>query len=256
MTKPPRNAAPPLTKPLRLRVEEDFLARIQSGQWPLGSTLPPEKDLIAQTRASRHAVRTALARLREQGLIETRQGAPSKVVSTQPPRVYSQDFNTLRDVLRYPGDTTRKNFCERYIECDTTLAPILRAPIGSSWFHIGAVRTDHQTRLAVAWTDIYIRSRFARITKLKNHLRAMVFEQIEEHFDVTISRVEFEIRADALPAETSALLDVPAESPCLLVIRRYFDQHGEAFETSVTYHVMDRFTFAMNLQSRNGTSGA
>jgi GntR family transcriptional regulator len=75
---------------------------------------------------------------------------------------------------------------ERYVECDAALQPTLKAPIGSSWFHIGAIRRDEQSSMALAWTDIYIQHRFARVTRLPGHAREMVFEQIERHFAVNI----------------------------------------------------------------------
>jgi DNA-binding GntR family transcriptional regulator len=242
-------------KPLHGRVAQDLIRRIRAGEWPVGSTLPSEKALCEQAGVSRHTLRHALRTLQERGFVELRQGAASKVISCTQPRVYSQDFNTLRDVLRYPSNTFRDNKLERYVECDQALQPILKAPIGSSWYHIGAVRHDEQSRLALAWTDIYILGRFARVTKLKNHPREMVFEQIERHFGVAIDRAEVEIQASSLSREHARQLDVPAGTPCLVIVRRYFDSAGDPFEATVTRHIENRFTFAMELRSVARPSG-
>jgi DNA-binding GntR family transcriptional regulator len=231
------------------QLAEQLVRRIRAGEWPVGSLLPSEKVLSEEAGVSRHTLRHALRKLRERGLIEVRQGAPSKVLSSTQPRVYSQHFNTLNDVLRYSSTTFRRNKLEEYVECDAALQPILRAPIGSSWYHIGATRYDEQSKVPLAWTDIYIQSRFARVAKLKNHEREMVFEQIERNFGVAIDRAEVEVQIGSFTKEHAQQLGVPARAPCLVVVRRYFDKSGAPFEVSVTRHIAGRFTLTMELRS-------
>lgn len=233
---------------LHEKLAQDLLGRIRSGAWPVGSELPSEKVLCEEAGVSRHTLRHALRTLQERGFIERRQGAASKVLSCTQPRVYSQDFNTLRDVLRYPGNTYRENKTEGYVECDAKLQPILKAPLGTSWYHIGAVRRDEQSGLALAWTDIHIQHKFARVTKLRNHEREMVYEQIERHFGVSIERAEIQIDVDVLAPAMAKLLDVAPGSPCLVITRRYFDAKGDPFEVTVTRHPQHRFTFSMELK--------
>jgi GntR family transcriptional regulator len=248
MAFPEAGAAGEEAKTLHDRLARDLLARIRAGDWPVGAALPSEKALCEEVGVSRHTLRHALRTLAERGYIERRQGAPSKVISCREPRVYSQDFNTMRDVLRYPGTTFRENKVEGYVECDDKLQPVLKAPLGSSWFHIGAVRRDQQSKLALAWTDIHILARFARVTKMKNHANEMVFEQIERHFGVAIDRAEIEVTVDVLSARQARLLDVAPGSPCLVILRRYFDQRGDPFEVTVTRHPQGRFSFDLELK--------
>lgn len=249
MAFPEQDTPPAQPRTLHGRLTNDLLSRIRGGDWPVGSSLPSEKVLCAQTGVSRHTLRHALKTLQERGFIERHQGASSKVISSTQPRVYSQDFNTLRDILRYPRNTYRENRTERYVECDATLQTTLRSPLGSSWYQIGAVRRDEQSKSALAWTDTYILSKFARVTKLKSHSRDMVFEQIERHFDVSIDRAEIEVNASSFSAEHAKLLGCAAGAPCLVILRRYFDSKGDPFEVTVTRHPEKRFTFSMELNN-------
>lgn len=242
------SAASVKPKTLHGRLTEDLLRRIRNGEWPVGSSLPSEQALCEQTGVSRHTLRHTLRTLQERGFIERRQGAASKVISSTQPRTYSQDFNTLKDVLRYPRNTYRENKIEGYVECDAGLQATLKAPIGSSWFHIGAVRREDQTKTALAWTDIYIQQRFARVAKLSGHTHEMVFEQIERHFGVSIDRAEIELKASSLAPEHAVLLGATPGSPSLVIIRRYFDASGDPFEVTVTHHPEHRFTFTMELR--------
>jgi GntR family transcriptional regulator len=231
------------------RLTEDLIRRIRAGEWPVGSSLPSEKTLCEQSKVSRHTLRHALKTLQDQGFIECRQGAASKVISCTQPRIYSQDFNTLREILRYPRNTYRENRIESYIECDAALQSTLKSPVGSSWYHIGAVRREEVSKLALAWTDIYILNKFARVTKLKNHANDMVFEQIERQFGVSMDRAEVEVSSSTLSREHANSLDAKVGTSCLVIVRRYFDTNGEPFEVSVTRHPENRFSFNMELRS-------
>jgi GntR family transcriptional regulator len=254
MASPDVSSAAMQPKTLHGRLAEDLAQRIRAGEWPVGASLPSEKALTEQSKVSRHTLRHALKTLQERGLIERHQGAASKVISYTQPRVYSQDFNTLRDILRYPRNTYRENKVEQYVECSSALQSTLKSPIGSSWYHIGAVRRDEQSKLALAWTDIYILNKFARVTKLKNHAHEMVFEQIERHFGVGMDRAEIEVTSSTLSREHAKLLDTPAGASCLVIVRRYFDSQGNPFEVTVTRHPENRFTFNMELKSVSRSS--
>lgn len=242
-------AVEPRRQTLHDRLTEDLLRRIRDGEWSVGSPMPSEQALCEQAGVSRHTLRHTLKTLEERGFIERRQGAASKVISRTQPRIFSQDFNTLKEVLRYPSNTVRENKLEGYVECDAALQPTLKAPVGSSWFHIGAVRRDQQSGTALAWTDIYIQHRFARVARLPGHESQMVFEQIERHFGVSIARAEIEVSASALTREQARLLAAKTGSPCLVIIRRYFDEGGAPFEVTITRHPEQRFTFNMELRS-------
>lgn len=66
------------------RVYSGLLDDIRLGAFRLGQRLPSEADLAAQYGCSRPVIRAALAKLRESGLIVSRQGAGSFVSSGHP----------------------------------------------------------------------------------------------------------------------------------------------------------------------------
>ncbi|UEM07775.1 FadR family transcriptional regulator (plasmid) [Skermanella rosea] len=61
------------------RIYEQVLGLIVNGEFPVDAKLPAEADLSARFACSRPVVREALARLRDDGLIVSRQGAGSFV---------------------------------------------------------------------------------------------------------------------------------------------------------------------------------
>ena len=62
------------------RVYEYILGQVLSGAFAVGARLPPEQELAQRLDVSRPIVREALQRLREDGLIKSRQGSGSVVV--------------------------------------------------------------------------------------------------------------------------------------------------------------------------------
>jgi DNA-binding GntR family transcriptional regulator len=58
-----------------------------------------------------------------------------------------------------------------------------------------------------------------------------------------------EIQAGVLSKDCAKHLEVPAGTPSLVIVRRYFDSNGDPFEVTVTRHIADRFTFTMELRS-------
>lgn len=67
-------ALPQRRTSLPTEIAASLAARIRSGEIPPGTRLPSEPQLAQSMRVSRNSVREAISVLREQGLIETRQG--------------------------------------------------------------------------------------------------------------------------------------------------------------------------------------
>src|SRR5713226_1813194 len=86
-----------LTHELILRLTAD----ITSGRLPPGSRLPTEQEMIAATGVSRTVVREAVAALRAEGLVVTRQGVGAFVPENarRPFRVDFDGLSSLPEVI-------------------------------------------------------------------------------------------------------------------------------------------------------------
>ena len=99
-------AAPIAVQPLAARslahaLVERLAAEIVSGRLAPGAQLPTEQELIATSGVSRTVVREAIAALRAEGLVVTRQGAGAFVAegSRRPFRIDPADLGSLAEVL-------------------------------------------------------------------------------------------------------------------------------------------------------------
>ena len=73
-------------EPRRLyrQIAEQLRGLIRAGEYPVGSRLPPERDLAAQLKVSRPSVREALIALEVEGLVEVRMGSGITVIAPEP----------------------------------------------------------------------------------------------------------------------------------------------------------------------------
>src|SRR5215470_17264075 len=103
MSRPSLSVTQPLPAPRSL--SHELVARltsdITSGKIPPGSRLPTEQELIAATGVSRTVVREAVAALRAEGLVVTRQGVGAFVPENarRPLRIEFDQLSPLRTVL-------------------------------------------------------------------------------------------------------------------------------------------------------------
>jgi DNA-binding FadR family transcriptional regulator len=76
----------PLSSPRRAalsdQVAAQLRAQITSGEWPVGSRIPTEPELVEQLGVARNTVREAVRALAHNGLLDIRQGSGTYVVAT------------------------------------------------------------------------------------------------------------------------------------------------------------------------------
>ncbi|WP_055693865.1 FadR/GntR family transcriptional regulator [Streptomyces prasinopilosus] len=76
----------PLSHPRRSALSEQVIsalrAQIVSGEWPVGTRIPTEPELVEQLGVARNTVREAVRALAHNGLLDIRQGSGTYVVAT------------------------------------------------------------------------------------------------------------------------------------------------------------------------------
>jgi GntR family transcriptional regulator, transcriptional repressor for pyruvate dehydrogenase complex len=82
------------------KVYEQIAARIASGEFRVHSKLPAEKDLSTLFNVSRPVLRTALERLRLEGVLASRQGAGTFVRESKAATLAFAPVETIADIQR------------------------------------------------------------------------------------------------------------------------------------------------------------
>ncbi|MFD1832995.1 FadR/GntR family transcriptional regulator [Streptomyces desertarenae] len=168
----------PLTSPRRSALADQVIEalrdQITSGEWPVGSRIPTEPELVEQLGVARNTVREAVRALAHNGLLDIRQGSGTYVVATSelagvmhrrfadadPQHVAElrsvleaeaarlaahrrteQDLRQLRTLLRRREAAWGTGEVERFVEADATL-------------HLAIVRASHNEVLTALYADL------------------------------------------------------------------------------------------------------
>ena len=75
-----------------------------------------------------------------------------------------------------------------------------------------------------------------------------VHEQIQTMFRISIAEVVVSIWAGRVPARMAAALEAAADSPALLLRRRYLAADGELMQATCTVHPEDRYVYTMKFR--------
>ena len=127
-------------------VHERLRQEILSGRLEPGAAVPSERVLSEQLGVNRHAVREALKRLEQAGLVQISQGGPTRVLDWRE----RGGLEVLLDLIDDPGELPPEELVRAVLE--------LRACIGTDAARRCALRADPKARrriaaLAVATAD-------------------------------------------------------------------------------------------------------
>ncbi len=92
-------------QPRYMQLAQTLINEIQSGRFPVGSTIPTEFELCEQFGASRSTVREAVKQLVQLGMVVRQAGVGTTVKAVRSEGGYRQVMQQLSDLHRYTADT-------------------------------------------------------------------------------------------------------------------------------------------------------
>lgn len=248
---PPAPHASPVTNDdptLYRRIARELEAEIAAGNRPVGSLLPTEAALCATYDASRYTIREALRLLVERGIIERRQGAGSRIISTAPRTSYSQTMRTLSEFSQYARDTHFDIAETAIVSLDDDAAELIPAPAGSRWMRISGVRWTAERTEPICHTTVYVHTRFAHHLHDVRTTPGPVYALVEARSGEMIAEAIQEIAARPLPAVAARALKLRAGSTAMRFVRRYLDASGGTMLASVNWHPAERFSYVLKIR--------
>jgi GntR family transcriptional regulator len=219
-------------------IADDLRRRVGAGEFAAGRTLPSESELSGSYGASRVTIRKALELLRDEGLIDARQGF-GWFASVDPLRQSLGRLGTIEAQLAASGARSER----RILEFGFVPAPLrARQVLGSS------------TVLEVRRLNLADGEPFARVTvwcpeELGAHLSRAAVEAAPfyELLDIPLGGAVQTIGAAAADADDAALLVVPVGSPLLRCERITSDAGGRPVLLSEHLFPAHRTEFVVDL---------
>lgn len=236
------------TAPRHLDLAKVLIHNIQGGKPAIGELLPTEAELCAQWGLSRYAVRQAVQKLTDLGLVSRQAGIGTTVIASRPQTRYTQAMDALTDLSRYAEGTVLRHVATRNIALDATLAELLRSQPKATWLQITGIRYDSAKASApIALVNIYVDSAFARLPTMTKKMDVPVYKLIEDAYRIKVTHVEQELRSVLIEGEDAEKLKVPAGSPGLHIMRTYFVR-DKIVEVTTGLHPADRFRYTTTFQ--------
>ncbi len=237
-----------VASPLYARIADELTRAILSGRYAVGALLPTEHELCQHFGSSRFTVREALRRLAEAGLVSRRPRAGTVVVSRSRKQPYVQALDSIDDLLQYSSDTDLRMIERGTVTHRVGAVPGLPFPAGETWVFAVGLRHRPGDAQPVCLTRVYLNPDFRSIARRLLPRSVPIYQLIEDHFGVKVSRVEQRILASALSRADALALQTKPAAPALRILRLYYGDGDRLLEVSDSLHPAERFTYAMTIR--------
>lgn len=213
-------------------IRREMLRRINDGEWQVGFDIPHEVDLTEEFGASRGTIRRALSTLVEQGLIERRKRAGSRVIQ-QTSQTSKMHIPLIREEIESRGHEYAYRLLEREIRPGLYG---IGAQNGILWLSCLHLADDRPFQLEHRSINLDALPQAADQPFRKTGPNEWLVRE------VPATRVVTSISAAAADADTAEILAVATRDPLLIVTRRTFIDEAHLTEAQLShpaelYHV-------------------
>lgn len=229
--------------PLYQQVANRLRHAIETGVYPVGSSLPTEAQLCAEFSISRHTARDALRLLEQAGYLSRRRGAGTYVEADRPRSKYVQSLAGIDDLFQYAHETRFVIEETKRLKANAALAAFLDVEPGTPLLRLAGRRFQILSERPFSLTEIFLDRKFETALPTIEQHRGAICALLEELFPVRIARIGQDIQAVILSPEEAERLEVEPGSAALKVVRRYFDADGALMEVSSNLYPGNRFTY-------------
>jgi GntR family transcriptional regulator len=218
--------------PKYAQVVSEIKRRIERGEYPPGTLLPSEHQLVASFEVSRPTIVKALSALRQDGWIDTQQGKGS-FVRGRPALADAERTRPAHDLLELP----EAELAGELVQAGVKLAPahvttLLGLKPGSRAFVRQRLLSEdgEPVELASAWLslDLAAGTDLASPDPLRDSLR----HHLQTRKKVRLDHAIEQITARHPSGEEAALLQVAPDAPVLSVIVTAYEATGKPLQVS------------------------
>lgn len=217
-------------------IARQLASEIEQGKIAVGQMLPTESELTRDFGASRHTVRSAVKQLQTIGLVATRRGRGSEVISARP--VQSRvgfSFDNLNDFLLIAERTKLTGMSKTHSRVSSRIAEATGWKTNERCLCIKAIRSSIADRENIAYVEVYLRGQYASIEKKIARKPVAISKLVEQEFSLQTKEVYQLIRPQSVSSEVAGKLKVKEGSPGLHVARRYIADNDEAYMYVVSH---------------------
>lgn len=237
----------PGSGPLWSRVEADLRARIEADEFP--DVFPGEHALAAEYGISRHTVREALRRLRQEGVVLAERGRTPRVAADG---VLHQPLGALYSLFQSvesSGRTQRSVVRALEVRADPDVAPRLGLPGDTRLTYLERLRLADDVPLAL--DQVWLPADATEALLDADLTRTALYDELRLRCGVVMAGGTEDIRAVLVDTQRADLLGVEVPAAAFL-IERTGCVADQPFEYRRTLVRSDTFALTAEFSSREG----
>lgn len=234
--------------PLYVQVVAALKNEILKGTYPVGTQLPSEEVLSEHFSVSRHTIREALRRLRDDGLVASRKGAGTTVMRSSTTQSYVHEVASINDLISFVSALRFHVDSIETVVSDAALVARIGGDTGQKWLKLEGYRYTTGSEKPACWMEVFVHEDYAGVGRLVDHNKGPIFELIETLYGERIVEVEQVLRTSPMPDRVALPLGVQPGETAVEVARTFRLSSGKIAEVSIAHHPAKSFAFSMKLR--------
>lgn len=216
----------PNARPKYSLIADQLMREIRNNRLAVGSLLPTENDLMRAYGVSRHTVRVAVQDLKSRGIVASRQGQGSTVISATGQAAFAEKIQSIDQLIAFGHETRRELLSREIVEADAETAAQFGCEPGRRLVKARMLRRSLDGDRKIALVTLWMNALLDDVVSELAEVQRSAAEIIRERFGLNTNVVEQTISADRLDDDTAAFIDAEPGSPALVVTRAYFETRG------------------------------
>jgi len=239
-------------QPLYASLAQALLRDISQKHYPVGSLLPTEGDLASRYGVSRHTVRQALRELKEEGVIASRPGIGTRVLSpSEQTRVFG-GINTVGDLLQFVESTEMRIIARKEIRADAAFVAKFNCKPEQVWLQLTILRSVADQKRPLGHVQVYMRPEYGSALGGDKIYSRPIYAVLEERCGIRIIEVLQEITAVNLDADAARALKRTEGEAAMRITRHFLDRNGITVQISVGHYPSGLYTQTSRFRTQTG----
>jgi GntR family transcriptional regulator len=234
--------------PLYVQLGDVLRQQIRSGELPVNTKLPSERELCERYDVSRITVRKTISELLSEDLIYT---APGKGSYVAPPSLDDQwrPFNSFTEDMLQRGQTATSRILDAQIlHADDAQAKQFNLPRGAELVMIRRLRSTKEDKRPIVLQESWLphhRCPGLLDFDLKNR---SLFDILRTEYRIRLARAATVISAALGEENICHLLGLTPPAAVLINLQTTYNEHDEIIEYSRSTYRGDRYTLQIDMR--------
>lgn len=225
---------------------DDLKAKILSHQYPIGSQLPKEMDLMKIYSASRHTIRKALDRLKTEGYLYTVKGSGTFIQEKKAEYILSK-MNSYSEIIQSQnGEPSSIVLSAKLITPPNHVNHALQYEDNAKCYFVERLRKNGD--ILMCYERTYISPSLCPDIDLYVAPNISLYNLYEKRYDLKMGTGEYHLEAINADKEISSVLKIKENEAVLLMRATIKLLTGEPLYYIDAYYVGSRYTFSTFLQ--------